>query len=105
MKNFLMICYVAVDFVGPGGEIFRIGPKQLGVFVEAPEWVKNTLIFKLLLKDESIRIGESNEAKKLENDPYDGIGADGKATEVKVEVPEPVIKTRKKVAKKKDDAE
>lgn len=103
MDKFLMICYVAADFVSPRGDIFRITPDKIGVFVEAPGWVQNTLLFKMLVKDGSIKVGEQRaEIKKLENDPMEGIGADGK--EEKPE--EKIVKTRKTPArKKKDDAE
>jgi len=103
MKNFLMICYVAADFMGPDGALFRITPDKIGVFVEAPEWIKNTLLFRMLVSDGSIKVGESSNQKKLENDPMEGIGADGKKIEDDVEVVDaPVtIKTRKTPAKKK----
>lgn len=104
MDKFLMICYVASIFVGPGGNTFKIGPDQIGVFVETPGWVKDTLLFKLLQQDGSVRVGEGGaEQKKLENDPKEGIGADGKVVEEVVEVPDTkVLKTRKSAAKKKE---
>lgn len=82
MKKFLAIFTVAFECFSPAGELFRIKPKDIGVFKEVPEWVKDTLIFKLLLKDGSVKIAaEKEELKKLENDPKDGIDADGKKHE------------------------
>ena len=106
MKTFLMICHVAVDFVGPGNLLFRITPNgenKIHTFVQAPEWIKDTLIFKLLRKDGSIVIAQKQEdVKALENNPVDGIGADGKTmTEAPVEI-KPAIKTRTKKTVKGD---
>lgn len=103
MDTFLMICYVAADFCGRNGEKFRVTPDKIGVFVEAPAWIRETLLFKMLVKDGSIRIGVTTEdKKKLENDPMEGVTAEGKEAPEK---DEHVIKTRKKATtKKKDDA-
>ena len=101
MKNFLMICYVCARFISPDGDIFEIRPAQIGVFVEAPEWVKKTLLFRGLVNDGSIKVAEEQISKRQgENDPMDGIAADGKVAEKPEE--EKVIKTRKKAAKKED---
>ena len=105
MKEFLMVCYVAADFVSKKGDKFRVVPDQIGLFISTPEWVKETLLFRLLQADGSIKIGETKEeVKKIENDPLEGIGADGKASDEEVVEPEPVIKTRNR-GRKKDDAE
>ena len=99
MDKFLMICYVAADFVGPGRELYRVTAKDLGVFVEAPAWIRDTLLYKWLVNDGSIKVAaDKPEAKKLENDPADGITAEGKAEPVEVNV------TVRKTRKKKDDA-
>ena len=104
MDNFLMICYVSAEFRGPEWRKFKVTPDKRGVFIEAPEWIKDTLLFKMLLKDGSIKVGVgAEEKKKLENDPMEKIGADGKELEEKVEVPDTkVLKTRKPKAKKDD---
>ncbi|MBO7631855.1 MAG: hypothetical protein J6S78_05955 [Lachnospiraceae bacterium] len=108
MDKFLMICYVAADFAGPDGQLFRVTPENIGVFIEVPGWVKNTLLFKMLMKDSSVRIADKSQ-KELENDPMVGVGADGKKAEKPAEVTDTkVIKTKKEptkaTAKKKDDA-
>ena len=79
MKKFLMICYVASLFVNRDGDKFHITPDKLGVFIEAPEWIKETLLFKMLLKDGSIKVAEQQiTMKQGENDPMDGVSAEGK---------------------------
>lgn len=83
MDTFLMICAVAADFGPYKGEMFRVEAKDIGMFIQAPAWVKETLMFKWLFADGSIKIGVDNEAKKkLENDPLEGISAEGKAKEI-----------------------
>lgn len=80
MDTFLMICRVCAEFNGGKGFFFAITPVTRGIFVQAPAWIKETRMFKGLLADGSITIGvETAEKKKLENDPNEGIGADGKA--------------------------
>lgn len=116
MDTFLMICYVAADFSSGTGEIFKVTPRMIGVFVEAPSWIKKTLLFKWLVNDGSIKVAEETISKKQgENDPMQGVSASGKAEEVAeaveeaiveaVEEPKPVKKPRAKKATKKDDAE
>lgn len=113
MDKFLMICYVAADFVFRG-EVFSIKANQIGTFVEAPIWVKETLMFKWLVNDGSIKVADETISKKQgENDPMEGIAASGKEEEIAEAVEEeiveaveekPVKKPRAKKAKK-DDAE
>lgn len=86
MDTFLMICAVCVDFVDPRGEVFSITPKTRGTFVMAPVWIKDTLIYKMLMNDGSIKIATDEKTKKqLENDPLDGLAAEGKAVDKVVE--------------------
>lgn len=107
MNKFLLICTRCADFFSPDGEKFRITPPDLGVIVEAPEWIKKTLMFKLLEKDGSVQYVTRENKKELENEPMKGITAEGKKEEaakpVEVVIDEPIIKTRKRsTAKKKD---
>lgn len=82
MDTFLMICRVCAEFNGGKGFFFEITQANRGVFVQAPKWIKETRMFKGLLADGSITVAlETAEKKKLENDPNEGIGADGKAEE------------------------
>lgn len=80
MDTFLMICRVCAEFNGGKGFFFEITQANRGVFVQAPKWIKETRMFKGLLADGSITVAlETAEKKKLENDPNEGVGADGKA--------------------------
>ena len=106
MDNIMIICTVCADFFSPKGDIFRVLPIDRGVIKEAPAWIQETTLFKLLQKDGSISFVNHKNQKKLENDPLEGIGADGKAEKaeetkepVKVEV-EPLIKPKKRTTKK-----
>ena len=83
MNKFLMVCYACADFVGKNGDVFSVTPKQLGIFIEAPEWIKGTNIFKWMVSDGTIKMAlKDGEKKKLENDPMEGISAEGKAKEI-----------------------
>ena len=107
MDKFLMICYVCADFGPVNGELFRITPENKGIFVEAPAWIKNTIIYKWLVADGSIKVADEQISKKQgENDPMKGISAEGKAVEEPeaepVEVKTEIIKTRTRKTKKGD---
>ena len=83
MDKILIICYVAADFGPYCGEVFKITPSMLGVFVEAPAWIQKTLMFKWLVNDGSLKVAEKHISKKDgENDPLKGVSAEGKAEEV-----------------------
>ena len=78
--KFLMICYVAADFGPVEGMRFKITPDMRGNFIEAPAWIKDTLLYKWLLKDGSIVVADKQISKKQgENDPMVGISAEGKS--------------------------
>ena len=84
MKTFLMICHVAATFKSLDGKAtFKVEANKLGDFVMAPECIKETLLFKGLVKDGSITVAKNDaEQKKLENEPMDGISAEGKSKEI-----------------------
>ena len=83
MDKFLMICYVAADFGPYEGLMFSVKPSQIGTFIEAPGWIKNTLLYKWLLKDGSIKVAvEGITMKQGENDPMKDISASGKDIKV-----------------------
>lgn len=104
MKEFLMLCAVAADFNSPEGDIFRITPDKINQFVLAPEWIKETLMYQWLVNDGSIKVADTKEArKKLENDPLEGMTADGKSVEKSEEDETPAKKTQRR--KKAADAE
>ena len=108
MDKFLMICYVSADFGPKDGAVFHVSPSQIGVFIEAPVWIKDTLMFRWLLNDGSIKVSDEQISKKQgENDPMKGMSAEGKdkkvseeletavAEEVAEEAPKPKTRTRK----------
>jgi len=107
MDNFLLICTVCVDFFAPNGKVFRITPHERGIIVTAPNWIKDTLTFKLLERDGSVQFVTRENERKLENDPMDGINAEGKAKKAEKPV-EPVavdveVEKPKRRPRKKDD--
>jgi len=59
--------------------LFRITPHDLGLFVDAPESVKENPLFRMLVDDGSIKFPEdARSVRTLENDPMAGATADGK---------------------------
>jgi len=113
MDKFLMICYVSAEFGPFKGEVFRVTPDKIGIFIEAPAWIKETIMFRWLLADGSIKVAEQQiTMKQGENDPMKGVAADGRAEEKSeavekeiteaAEVPEKLIKTRTRKTKKDD---
>ncbi len=106
MDKFLMICAVAADFGPYDGEIFSVKAKDIGIMIQAPAWIKNTLMYKWLLEDGSITVADNKVAqKKMENDPLGGLTAEGKKEEpVIIGSEEPVkVKTTRTRAKKGED--
>lgn len=104
-----VVCSVAAVFTNPNGDRFQITAKDRGMILDAPEWIKDTLMFKWLANDGSIKFVNSANKIEAENEPMKGLAADGKKIEepvsvgVKVESEEkPKATTRKKT--KKDDA-
>lgn len=87
MGTILIICTVCAEFRSPVGETFKILPHERGVIKEAPAWIQETLMFSLLKKDNSISYVNRTNIKQAENDPFEGIAADGKAEEKAEEKP------------------
>lgn len=86
-----IICSVAATFNDSKGNRYSIAGKDIGLIkTDVPDWVENTIMFKLLKKDGSVQYVTSENKKQVENDPLKGLGADGK----KLEGEEPVeVKT------------
>ena len=82
-----IICYVAADFVNSEGGKFSVTGKELGVIKEAPEWIKDTLLFKWLVNDGSIKFVTRSNRISAENDPLAGISAEGKEIRTEEETP------------------
>lgn len=105
MKNILIICYVCADFVLNGNR-FSVKPGQLGTFIEAPEWIKNTLMFKLLVKDGSLKVSNEHISKKQgENDPMKGMSAEGKKQEITEAAENKAVEDQKAADAPAEDAE
>ena len=108
-----IICAVAADFVNSDGDIYSVKGKEIGLIKEAPEWIANTLMFKWLVKDGTLKFVTKENRIQAENDPLAGLNAEGKAiasedekavndpVEVETEAPKKRKTTRQK---KKDDA-
>ena len=120
MDTITIICYVAAEFMMKGGKgrsetVYKITPNDIGLIKQAPAWIKDTIMFKWLSKDGSIKYVTDANKKQAENEPMTGIAADGKefqpedagkptdGAEAKTEVSEAAPK--KRTRKKKDDAE
>lgn len=111
----LIICSVAADFVRADGEKYSVNGKELGIIKDAPEWIKDTLLFKWMSNDGSIKFVTDSNRIQAENAPFEGIDAEGK--EIHKEEPkeeeapaegqegQPKKRTTRKKTEKKDDAE
>ena len=93
-----MICRVAAEFTTPTGEkVFEVKPWDRLVILDAPDSVRDTLLFKWLMNDGKIDLVETAaDQKKLENDPIQGAAPDGSRKRQK---------RGSKAAKEKDEAE
>ena len=76
----LIISRVCAEFKNKVGEIvYRVKPSDLGLIREAPEAIREDVLFGLLVSDGSLEAVESvSRRKTLENDPMLGTDAEGK---------------------------
>lgn len=74
----LITCNIAAKFKGPDGQVFEVTPMNRGNLIVVPDWVPQTLLFRLALRDGSIKAPNVNgeTMKSLENDPFKGLEAD-----------------------------
>ena len=105
----LILSRVCADFYDKRNNLlFRITQKDLGLFVDAPEAIREDPLFQLLVDDKSIKFPEDAKTNKaLENDPYAGATAEGKeikpkTTKAKAEA-KPEVKTEPKPEEKPAD--
>ena len=84
MDTITIICSVAAEFPNPnkGDRNYLIGRKELNLILQAPAWIENTAMFKLLAADGSLKAVTSANRVQAENNPTIGVGADGKAIDV-----------------------
>ena len=76
----LILSRVCADFYDSRRNLlFRITPHDMGLFVDAPESVKQDPLFQMLVDDGSVKFPEDARSNKaLENDPMAGATAEGK---------------------------
>ena len=103
-----ILCAVACEFE-KGADKFCVTRDKIGCIIEAPEWLKSTLMFKLLAEDQTLKYVTPANKIQLENDPMLGMTAEGKAEakveDVPVNVPEPVKDESASADAKKDEGE
>ena len=78
METITIICAVAAEFKGNGGEVYAVKPKELGCVLSAPAWIQKTRMFDLLAADGSLKFVTPHNKIQAENEPLLGLGADGK---------------------------
>ena len=102
----LILSRVCADFYDRRNTLlFRISPQDLGLFVDAPESIREDLLFRMLVDDGSIKFPEDAKSNRaLENDPYAGATAEGKDIKPKAAKPksEPKPKPETKQESKQD---
>lgn len=107
----LIIPYVCAEFHDRAGTVIhRITPAMRGTIVEAPEAIRQDVLFSMLVKDGSIKTPETPAQKKtLEKDPMAGVTAEGRSAVIaggdKTAKPAKVTKTENKVDGKPAGAE
>ena len=83
----LIVPYVCAEFRDKSGNILhRITPDMRGLMQEAPDIIRQDLLFRMLVEDGSIKTPEdAKKDRNLEQDPMRGATADGKEKPVKAE--------------------
>ncbi len=79
MKIFSRVCAEFHD--ADGNILFAITPATRLGFVEAPESIKQDLLFTLLVREGSLEVVDRDKNVALENDPMAGHDATGKSVE------------------------
>ena len=77
----LILSRVCAEFHNAKGEkIFTVTPATRNIFVEAPDAIREDVLFRMLINDGSLEAAVPEERKKiLEQEPEEGHAADGKA--------------------------
>ncbi len=103
----LLIPYVCAEFRDRSGNpVYRITPEMRGCLTEAPEAIKQDLLFDMLVADGSIKVPESESQKRvLEADPMAGVNAEGRSAVMNTEKPAKSAKTEPKAEEKTATAE
>ena len=76
----LILSRVCADFYDKRNTLlFRITQHDIGLFVDAPEAIREDPLFQMLVNDNSIKFPEDAKTNRaLENDPYAGATAEGR---------------------------
>ena len=105
----LILSRVCADFYDKRNTLlFRITQHDIGLFVDAPEAIREDPLFQMLVNDKSIKFPEDAKTNRaLENDPYAGATAEGKeiseTKETKVTKPRTVKSKADSKVKPKED--
>ena len=77
----LIVSRVCAEFHDAEGNIlFSVQPNLRGILTEAPDAIRDTLLFKMLVNEGSLKAVEDvADRKRLENDPMQGADAEGKS--------------------------
>ena len=78
-----IISHVCADFYdSEGAVIFSVVPSQRGLFIEAPDAIRQDPLYAMLVADGSIKAVVPENQKQLEQDPELGIDETGKAIRI-----------------------
>ena len=98
----LILSRVCAEFHNAKGEVvFAVTPATRNIFVEAPDSIREDILFRMLINDGSLEAAVPEARRKmLEQEPTAGTDASGKAikpevTEKTDEKPEKATKTQK----------
>ena len=88
----LILARVCADFYDKNRNLLhRITPRDLNLFQDAPESIRQDPLFQMLVDDGSIKFPEDARTNRaLENDPKAGITPDGREIKPKAEPKAPV---------------
>ena len=84
MGNITIICSVAAEFRSADGSMkYTVDAKKRNlVLSDAPAWIVDTLMFKGLAADGSLKYVTPANKIQVENEPTIGLAADGKAIDL-----------------------
>ena len=97
----LILARVCADFYDRNRNLLhRITPRDLNLFHEAPESIKQDPLFQMLVDDGSIKFpADAAKNRALEQDPFAGTTPDGREKRPKVET-QPKTETKSKAETK-----
>ena len=77
----MIVSRVCAEFCNDQGEpIFSVQPTMRGILTDAPDAIRDTLLFRMLVNEGSLKaVEDAADRKRLENDPMQGVDAEGKS--------------------------